>query len=434
MKGNEMKRWVWSFVVTALLVSGSELAYWALRSSPVQGNPLEPPVRPVKTIVVREKAFAEHRSFPGLVEPAAEVQLAFRVGGPLVSLELKVGQNVRKGEVIARIDPRDFELNVVRIQAAIAEAHAKLKALKKGARAEDIAALRARLRAAVARRTEAERNLERLKALVSRHAVSLSRYDKALAAAEAAAADVRALKEELKKAQRGARAEEIEAAESSIRRLAADLKFAKNALSDTLLRAPFNGVVSCVLVENHENVKSGAPVVSLLELSRVEVRTAVPEEVVIHRSSITGVTCMLEAYPARRFAARIQEIGRKIDRANQSYPLSVVLVDAENTVIEPGMAATVHLTLQRTDGQGKGVLVPLGSLFGDEEGRSCVWRIDPGTMRVVKTPVQVGAFEAEDARILSGLEDGDRIVTAGARFLREHQKVRILPQRGEGTS
>ena len=79
----------------------------------------------------------------------------------------------------------------------------------------------------------------------------------------------------------------------------------------------------------------------------------------------------------------------------------------------------------------KGVLLPSQAILADPLGQTCVWRIDSESMTVVKTPVEIGALESNTVQVLSGLNPGDQVVTAGARFLRENQKIRILNAHAE---
>ena len=408
-------------------------AAWFFRSSAETSVPADAIVRPVKTLILAKTASTETRSFPGLVKAARETRLAFRVSGPLVAFDVRIGEQVKAGDVLARIDPRDFEINVMRLSAALGEARAGLKAMKSGARAEDIARLEAELTAARARLTNAQKDFRRQQNLLAEQAVSQVQFDNSQTALDAAGAGVEVLVQQLKAARKGARAEDVEAAEAGIRRLTADLRAAKNALEDTRLRAPFDGVVSHKFVENFENIGAGAPIVSFLDLSSVEVETSVPEELLIRRTAISDIACTMEAYRGKRFPAVIKEIGRKTETANQSYPLTVILRLPENLVAEPGMAATLHIALGEGKDSSSGFSLPLGAVFADPQGHSCVWRVDEVSLQVVRTPVSTGMVSNDLIFIDKGLSAGDRIVTAGARFLRDGQKVRLLEKKQEET-
>jgi multidrug efflux pump subunit AcrA (membrane-fusion protein) len=410
-------------LITLMLVTAA--IFWGFKSPPQKNEPLAPVIRPVKVIQLAAATRTETRSFPGLVQAARETQLAFRVSGPLVAMKAQIGQRVAKGEVIAQIDPRDFEIQAQRLSAAIDEATATLRAMKKGARAEDIARLEAQLSSARTGLANAQRDYVRQEKLLAAGAVARLRFDNAEGARDAARANVEGLVQELKKARSGSRLEDVQAAEARIQRLRVDLKAARNALADTALKAPFSGIVSRKLVENFENVRAGAPIISFLDLSSVEVHSALPEDIVIRRDKIAEIACTLTAYPGRRFEATLRELGRKTDSANQSYPLTVVLHVPEGTTVEPGMAANLTITLAHRQQQAEGYLLPAGALFGEAGGDSCVWRLDPKTMTVVKTPVTIGALSGDRVQIRSGLDALDQVVTAGARFLREGQEVRI---------
>ncbi|MEO2008258.1 MAG: biotin/lipoyl-binding protein, partial [Pirellulaceae bacterium] len=97
----------------------------------------EAKIRPVKTMLLDASASTQSRTYPGTVKASQEVTLAFQVAGPLIELPFKEGQEVEKGEVLARIDPRDFKTRVAKTASAVAEARATLAAMK-SARPEDI--------------------------------------------------------------------------------------------------------------------------------------------------------------------------------------------------------------------------------------------------------------------------------------------------------
>ncbi len=420
-------------VIGVVFIVGGGL-FWGFGATAREVEETEQVVRPVKTISLSETTFMETRSFPGLVNAARETNLAFRVSGPLVAFDVRIGRHVDAGDVLARIDPRDFEINRTRLEAALGEARASLKAMRTGARGEDIARLEAQISAARARLKNAETDFARWENLLADKAISQSRYDGAKVALDTARANVEVLVQEMNKARSGARREDIEAAEARIRRLAADVKAAEHALEDTKLKAPFSGYVSRRFVENYENIRAGAPVVAFLDVSTVEVHTAVPEDLLIRRASIEKIYCTLDAYPGQRFDAKVKEIGRKTDNANQSYPLVVILDIPEGLIVEPGMAAALQVSLKSPTHQESGFVLPAGAVFADADGRSCVWRVDAENMQVGKRPVTTGQLSGNTIQILSGLDAGDRVVTAGARFLREGQKVRILPKTGKELS
>jgi RND family efflux transporter MFP subunit len=333
--------------------------------------------RPVKVMTVTGSDSMEYRSFPGIVKADREIDLAFRVGGPLIEYDLKIGATVKKGEIIARIDPRDFEVRVRKLSAE--------------------------LKAAEARLTDAEKDYERQKNLLDENAASQSQYDKTQMLVDTTRAGIESLK--------------------------ADLAAARNALADTRLAAPFDGVVNRKLTENHETVSPGMPVVSLLDVSSLEVATAVPEDIIIRGTDFKQISVVLDAHTGVTIDATLKEIGRQISNTNQSYPLTVVLNVPAGLSVEPGMAATVKMRIPSETAGNEGLSLPTAAVFADADGQSCVWRLTD-EMKTKKVFVETGNLKGDAVLITSGLSIGDQVVSAGARFLVEGQTVRVLESSG----
>lgn len=370
-------------MLSAVTVLSALVFLTGCNSSNATGSPEEiVQGRPVKVMVVTGGDSREDRSFPGIVKADREIDLAFRVGGPLIEYDLKIGQKVQRGETLARIDPRDFEIRVQKLSAE--------------------------LKAAEARLADAERDFERQKNLLKESAASQSQYDKTQMLVETSRAGIESLK--------------------------ADLEAAKNALADTRLTAPFDGVVNRKFTENHETVAPGAPVVSLLDVSSIEVATAVPEDIVIRESGIAEIYATLDAHPDRNIDASLKEIGRQTDNANQSYPMTVILQVPKTITVTPGMAASVHLVINNPEQGDDGVYLPTAAVFSDTNGATCVWRVKPDSLDTEKVTVETGALRGDEILVTSGLEAGDRVVAAGARFLVEGQKIRILGESGGAAS
>jgi len=420
------KKIIFSMVLLSALTFGFGIVFLQKgENADADQKPAES-VRPVKVLHIEGSSSIETRSFPGVVQATRETDLAFRVEGPLIEFEVIIGQRVEKGDVLAQVDPRDFEVIVMRLSATLDEARAKLKVMRTGARAEDIARLDADLRAARAQLMEAEKSFSRHEKLIIQNAVSQVQHDHAQAELATAMARVDAMVQTLKKARKGARTEDLEAAEAGIRRLMANLKAAEYALKDTRLTAPYTGYIYKKYVENFENVAAGDAIVSLLDFSKVEVRIMIPEEWLIRRSEFETVTCTLDAYPGHLLHATVHEIGRKTEKASQSYPLTVFLELKDNLIVEPGMAATLKIELREPDQSDTGFRLPPGAVFAGPRNHSCVWRVDPQSMRVTRTRVTTKELSHGTIFITGGLNAGDCVVTAGAKFLRENQKIRVL--------
>jgi len=385
--------------------------------------------RPVKAIRLEAAPAETRRTYFGTSKPVEEVTLSFRVGGPLVELPIEVGRRVSKGDLLARIDPRDYEVQVRKLASSVRELKADLKLLKAGARIERIRALEAQLAGARAALQEAELQYERARNLREDDSLPKARLDAALAARDGAAARVGEIEQRLAEARAGARVEEIEAQEARIDEAEAQLAEAQDALGDTRLPAPFDGRVAEKYVENFQAVAAGAPVVRLVDLSRVEVEIGLPGEMVIRRKSFVGVICRFDACPGYTWPGRITEVAPVADPHTQTYSVTVVVEQQPGCELLAGLPASVEITVAQPPGAvSSGYAVPAQAVVSERPGSCSVWVIDERAMTVHRRDVTVGALTDGAVCLTSGVEAGELVVTAGASYLKEGQKVRLLEE------
>ncbi len=389
------------------------------------------PVRPVKIVTLGQDAGTSTRVFPGTLRASERAKLSFRVSGPLIKLPLKEGMAARKGQLLAQIDPRDFETVVQTLEGQLATLTAQRKAMNR-ARPEDIIRAEANLAAARARLLEAEANFRRYQRLYENDNVSLAEFDQRRAARDVAKADVRAATEALKVARTGARIEDIEAMDARIRSLKAQLKRAQDNLKDTSLRAPYAGTVAEKFVDNFEYVQAQTPILSLQNTEVMELVSQLPEATIAqakeykrtHGGNLPDFFVTFPSLPDVKIPAKVTEISTQADPITRTYSVIFQIPQPKEGTVLAGMTGEVHMVSQ-LEGEGARFLVPVVAVFTDETGASCVWKMTPsGTVEKVK--VTVGEMTGDQIAIAAGLKRGDKIITAGATSLREGQKVRKI--------
>ena len=220
---------------------------------------------------------------------------------------------------------------------------------------------------------------------------------------------------------------EIDRKRAAASTAAEDLNTALNALEKTEIHAPFDGVVSRRLVQNFSTIQAKQPILLFQALSPLDVVIDVPEPLILRVKPGTGeavdATLRFESLPDQRFPVTFREIATVADPVTLTYAVVFTLERPENRTILPGMSATLDVTGPFEDSPAV-FLVPANALQSTADGTPRVWVVDPDTQTVSPRNVELGRPRTEGVEILSGLSEGDQIVTTGLSQLREGLRVR----------
>ena len=336
-------------------------------------------VRPVRAMKVADISGISSGSFPGQARAEDRVNLSFRVGGPLIERPVKVGDKVKKGDLIARIDPRDFEVALRNAEGALGIVNAELNFAK----------------------SDYERALNILEE--DPGAISMTLVDR--------------------------KREDVNRLKAQAKSLTAQVDGAKDALSYTYLKAPLDGEIVATYVENFEVVLPKQPIVRLLETSSIEMVIDIPENMISAVPYVENIMVSFDPFPGREFPAKIKEIGGEASKTTRTFPVTLIIDQPGDLRILPGMAGTAKATAklpQSVENMGKHE-IPVSAVFSNETNdKSFVWVIDKDDMVVNRREVQPGDITNRGVLIDEGVQEGEWIVTAGVNYLKEGQKVRIL--------
>jgi RND family efflux transporter MFP subunit len=383
--------------------------------------------RPVKTMLVTAGDGVHTRVFSGKIEAGNKAELAFQVSGPIVALPVKEGQRVKKGELIAQIRKVDFESRLSAVKAELDRARATLRALRQGARPEMQRQLEAQQRAAAANLAKARAEFERTQTLVASGAVSRSEHDAATAAYRVAQEQYKAAQEAVEKGTIG-REEEIDAQDAAVRGLEARVVEADQALEDTTLSAPFDGVIAQTFVNENETVQARQPIVKFQDVDEIDVAVDVPETVMVadlRAADIVELIAEFTAAPGAQFPVRIKEIAQRADPVTQTFRVRTALKAQPGMNLLPGMSASVVVRYRRAGILGDRILVPISAVLRESGGQSVAWVIGPD-LKAARRVVKLGEASGGRVEIVEGLQPGDRIAVAGVTFLRDGMKVSDL--------
>ena len=330
-------------------------------------------IRPVRVEKVTAGGGKRTRTFSGSASAGHESKLSFRVGGTLKEMSVKLGDRVRKGQVMARLDPRDYELQVQQARASLNQAQAQQR--------------------------NAGAAYERTRGLYENNNASINDLDTARAAMESAQAQVEALTKQL--------------------------QLAESQLSYTELTVPLDGLIADVLPEVNENVRAGQAIAVLNAGDRPEVTFSVPEQLIREVREGNPVSARFDAIPGRRFAATITEVGVATGDTATTFTVRATL-DRANDEVRQGMATEVTLTFGETGDRSKLYVKPKAVV--EDQGGRFVYVASPtgeGLGTVERRSVQTGVLAEDGLEIREGLWEGDLLVVAGLRFMKEGLVVRL---------
>ncbi len=359
-----------SVQLTAVIAASGLLAAGCTGPAPA---PAPEVVRAVRTVMVESADRRQARTFAGAARAEVESSIGFRVAGTISHVHVGVGDRVRAGQLIARLDAADYELQVQEARAALRQVEAL---------ADNAAAV-----------------LRRAWVLFESDNIARTDLEEATAAADSTAAQVEAA---------GKRLELVE-----------------RQMGHTQLAAPLDGVVAAVHVTANEHVMPGQPVVVLTAGAAPEVEVAVPEGLIRRIRKGAAVTVRFGAMPGARFRGRVSEVGVAPMATSTLFAVVVRLEDGASAM-RPGMAAEVSMPFDSGDTVER-LVVPSQSVGEDREGRFVFVAESTGDGLAVarRWPVTVGRLAPGGVEIVAGLSTGARVVSAGVSRLADGDVVSL---------
>jgi RND family efflux transporter MFP subunit len=330
----------------------------------------EPSGRPVLVAPVRYAAQSLTREFVAAIRPRVESDLGFRVAGKVVRRSVEIGQRVKAGDELARLDDTDLKLQKEQADA-------------------EYAASNVALRQAAADEARAEK-------LKKDGWVAQAALDRAKAGAQEARG----------RNQRAARAVEL----------------ARNSLDYATLRADADGVVTATAIEPGQVVAVGAPAIRVARAGALEAAAALPE-------SFAGAAgggearMFLWSHPEKTYRVTLRELSPSADPATRNFAARFSIEGADSA-IALGMSATLQIS---NAAAAPSISVPLSALYNQGRG-AALWRVDSAG-RLELVPVTVERYEANSAIVSGPLKEGENIVLLGVHKLDAGQRVRIVAQR-----
>ena len=384
-------------------------------------------VRPVKTLVLGSAKDTVTREFPGVVRAWENTTLSFRVSGVMQDFKVVAGQTFKKGDVIAKLDPRDYKTSLDLAKSTLTGQRATMVKMKAGEREENIAKLKATLAAAESSYYTAKAQFERYETLYEKGDIGKADYDVQKKARDVASSNLENARKSLEVGQKGARQEDISIQRAQIKGASAQVQSAKDAVEYTLLKAPFDGVIGQTFVNSFEKVSAQQKILTIQDLSYLIVDVDIPEDALltVNQYERNKLVVAFEALPDREFPLEPHEMSQQADPATRTYKASMKFAPPENVRVLPGMSAVVRVEFNMKDApQDAGLVVPTEAIISVDQQDPYVWVLDPESMTVTKSVIGVGPLSRGGIVVTRGLSIGTEVVIAGGHYLKEGQEIK----------
>jgi len=329
---------------------------------------------PVRIMELKNQDFPLVVESVGRLVPNREVTLSAEVGGVVESYNADIGDRVKNGQILVRIDQTDYRLALKEAEANLEVSQARLDAM--------------------------EKSFERSKNLLTRNVISQNAFEQSEA--------------------------DFKASRASVAHGKVLVEIAKERLDKTRVSAPFSGLIASRMVEKGQTVGAGKPVMTLVDLGTMRVRVYLTERDYVHLDWEDPVSVIIGASPESIFKGRIDRIGIKADERTNTFEVEI-LVENSNLFLKAGMTAKVQLT---TAVIHKAIMIPQSAILYRKD-RKEVFVVDPDQKAHVRE-VETGRSEGALIHILKGLITGDKLVITGGQYLKPGNSIMISSAEKDG--
>ncbi len=340
-----------------------------------QSKQVEEQVKPVYYQVVDFNTTKSMAIFSGVSQSAQEAKLSFKVGGVIKSINVEMGDTLKRGEIISIMDKTDNLINLKKAEANLKSAKAQLAASKS--------------------------SFLRIENLFINNSATLSDYEKVKL--------------------------QYESSLSLVKSAELLLEAARNQLDYTVLKAPFDGVVTSVLMKENEMSGSGNPVVIFASVTDIEVKINVPEIMVNRIVKGLDATIKFNTLSTHIYKGKITEISPGTPNAS-AFPVIIKVTNPRGELL-PGMTCSVEISLLNDNVYKSRVIISTEAVGSDYTGHYVfiAEKSDEGDVFIAKKrEIRLGELLSDGYEIVDGLTQGDVVITAGLSSLYHGRKVKLL--------
>lgn len=320
-------------------------------------------VRPVKIIIIHDNQADRDRNFPGRVDAVQRAQVSFRVAGKLIKIHVKEGDEVKKGDLLAELDPTDFDITLNNRQAIYNRAQA---------------------------------DYTRGKELIKDGYISRTQFDKMES--------------------------DFTSAKSSLNKALQDLKYTKlkASFAGIIGKRYIENFEEVQAKQEVFNLSDVSQIEIKIDVPERLMRTAKK-----NRDTVDAFASFGDS-KAKSFSLKLKEVAVKADQETQTFAVTFVMKQPEGLTLLPGMTANVRLEMHSKGGDDSYFLLPASAVKGASDMKPTIFVVDPKSNTLKAKTVKIANMQGLNIQITEGIKAGDRVVVAGVSFMRDGDKVTIM--------
>ena len=366
-------------------------------------------LKQVQVVTVQTRSVERTVEVLGSLAAHDKATLSTKVPGRIARLVVDFGSLVEQGQMLAQVEPRDYQLQVQQAEATLAQARVRLGLPPQGATDQVDPERTALIRQAQAFLEDARQKRERLLSLAEKGLIAKADFDSADAAHNVALGRLQDAKDEIHNRQ------------AILLQRRAELEIAKQRLADTVIRAPFDGTIEVRHASVGEYVAASAPVVTLVRMTPLRLRAEVPERVAARVQAGQKLRVTIEGDPLV-YTGQVTRMGPTISEQTR---MLIVEADVHNPgTLRPGAFTKVAIITKEAEAT---LTIPSPALV-TFAGLEKVWVVQEG--KALEKPVVTGTRADSWIEITDGVKAGDVVVVAPGN-LRAGQAVTVQQEKGQ---
>ncbi|MGD9732808.1 MAG: efflux RND transporter periplasmic adaptor subunit [Desulfamplus sp.] len=380
---------------------------------------------PVQVMTAKQQTISKTMELTGEVVAANKVVIRSNIDGTVIYCPWREGDSVKKGGRLVEIYRPIYKEEVNGAEAALAVARAKLADTMAGVRKEEIAQAMQNVRQFESC-TFAKTDMERIEKLVKSGALPEEELEKARLAYIKCETGLSAAKEKHEMLKSGATPTDIAVQKALVKEAQSKLDMARAKLAESIITAPFDGIITKVDIREGDLATSKGAILSLMESASIVVRFSVPESYSNAVNRETSISAFFDALPNKEYSGKVVRLYPEIDSKTRTRTVEAKVDSSEN--LAPGMFARIDLATESSD---KGVVIPDRAVLKTQSGEAVVFILKEDNT-AEQRKIVTGIEAQGKIQVVSGLNQGEKFIASGNENLKNGSQVKVIKEGKEG--